>query len=109
MISEAAALIGAGMRNRHEGQTMLFGGSNSISGRKLLAATILATVGLNGLRTAVQTDRSHFWEDLSLPFYGYNPPAGKYPRASGSLSGCRNSSISSSPNAAFDAADKQGD
>ena len=26
------------------------------------------------LRSAVQADRSQFWKDLSLPFYGYNGP-----------------------------------
>jgi non-heme chloroperoxidase len=26
----------------------------------------------DGLRAAVQADRSRFWKDLSLPFYGYN-------------------------------------
>lgn len=26
------------------------------------------------LRAAVQADRSQFWKDLSLPFYGYNRP-----------------------------------
>ena len=31
----------------------------------------------DGLRTAVLTDRSKFWEDLSLPFYGYNRPGAK--------------------------------
>jgi len=28
----------------------------------------------DGLRAAVQADRSKFWKDLSLPFYGYNRP-----------------------------------
>ena len=28
----------------------------------------------NKLRAAVQADRSQFWKDLSLPFYGYNRP-----------------------------------
>ena len=28
-------------------------------------------------RAAVQADRSKFWEDLSLPFYGYNRPGAK--------------------------------
>jgi non-heme chloroperoxidase len=31
----------------------------------------------NGLRAAVQADRSQFWKDLSLPFYGYNRPGAK--------------------------------
>ena len=29
------------------------------------------------LRTNVITDRSQFWKDLSLPFYGYNRPGAK--------------------------------
>ena len=29
------------------------------------------------LRDSVQADRSHFWMDLSLPFYGYNRPGAK--------------------------------
>jgi non-heme chloroperoxidase len=29
------------------------------------------------LRAAVQSDRSAFWRDLSLPFYGYNRPGAK--------------------------------
>jgi non-heme chloroperoxidase len=29
------------------------------------------------LRSAVQADRSAFWKDLSLPFYGYNRPGAK--------------------------------
>jgi non-heme chloroperoxidase len=31
----------------------------------------------DGLRAAVQADRSQFWRDLSLPFYGYNRPDAK--------------------------------
>jgi non-heme chloroperoxidase len=31
----------------------------------------------DGLRAAVQADRSQFWKDLSLPFYGYNRPGAK--------------------------------
>ena len=31
----------------------------------------------DGLRAAVAADRSKFWEDLSLPFYGYNRPGAK--------------------------------
>jgi non-heme chloroperoxidase len=31
----------------------------------------------DGLRTSVQVDRSQFWRDLSLPFYGYNRPGAK--------------------------------
>jgi len=30
-----------------------------------------------GLRAGVQADRSQFWTDLSLPFYGYNRPDAK--------------------------------
>jgi non-heme chloroperoxidase len=29
------------------------------------------------LRSAVQADRSKFWQDLSMPFYGYNRPGAK--------------------------------
>jgi non-heme chloroperoxidase len=29
------------------------------------------------LRAGVQADRSQFWKDLSLPFYGYNRPSAK--------------------------------
>jgi non-heme chloroperoxidase len=31
----------------------------------------------DGLRKSVQADRSQFWKDLSLPFYGYNRPSAK--------------------------------
>jgi non-heme chloroperoxidase len=31
----------------------------------------------NGLRASVQADRSQFWMDYSLPFYGYNRPGAK--------------------------------
>ena len=31
----------------------------------------------DGLRAGVQADRSQFWKDLSLPFYGYNRPGAK--------------------------------
>lgn len=31
----------------------------------------------DGLRTNVLTDRSQFWLDLSMPFYGYNRPGAK--------------------------------
>src|SRR5215217_3617752 len=31
----------------------------------------------NQIRAAVQADRSQFWKDLSLPFYGYNRPSAK--------------------------------
>jgi non-heme chloroperoxidase len=31
----------------------------------------------NQLRAGVQADRSKFWKDLSLPFYGYNRPGAK--------------------------------
>jgi non-heme chloroperoxidase len=33
----------------------------------------------DGLRASVQADRSQFWKDLSLPFYGYNRPDVKVP------------------------------
>jgi non-heme chloroperoxidase len=32
---------------------------------------------LDQLRASVLTDRSRFWRDLSLPFYGYNRPGAK--------------------------------
>jgi non-heme chloroperoxidase len=31
----------------------------------------------DGLRSSVQADRSQFWKDLSMAFYGYNRPAAK--------------------------------
>jgi non-heme chloroperoxidase len=31
----------------------------------------------DGLRANVATDRSQFWKDLSMPFYGYNRPGAK--------------------------------
>jgi non-heme chloroperoxidase len=31
----------------------------------------------DGIRTGVQTDRSQFFKDLTLPFYGYNRPGAK--------------------------------
>src|SRR5881392_2807448 len=31
----------------------------------------------DGLRASVVADRSQFWKDLSMPFYGYNRPAAK--------------------------------
>jgi non-heme chloroperoxidase len=31
----------------------------------------------DGLRSNVQADRSQFWKDLSMPFYGYNRPGAK--------------------------------
>jgi len=31
----------------------------------------------NQLRSGVEADRSQFWKDLSLPFYGYNRPGAK--------------------------------
>jgi len=31
----------------------------------------------DGLRASVVADRSKFWKDLSLPFYGYNRPGAK--------------------------------
>jgi non-heme chloroperoxidase len=33
------------------------------------------------IRAAVQADRSQFWKDLSLPFYGYNKPGAKISEA----------------------------
>lgn len=31
----------------------------------------------DGIRANVLTDRSQFWKDLTLPFYGYNRPGAK--------------------------------
>jgi non-heme chloroperoxidase len=31
----------------------------------------------DGIRASVQADRSQFWKDLTLPFYGYNRPGAK--------------------------------
>jgi non-heme chloroperoxidase len=31
----------------------------------------------DGVRSAVATDRTQFWRDLSMPFYGYNRPGAK--------------------------------
>src|SRR5260370_2604738 len=31
----------------------------------------------DGIRAGVVADRSQFWKDLSLPFYGYNRPGAK--------------------------------
>jgi non-heme chloroperoxidase len=33
--------------------------------------------GVRQLRAGVLADRSQFWKDLSLPFYGYNRPGAK--------------------------------
>src|ERR1700674_2851829 len=44
----------------------------------------------DGLRASVVADRSQFWKDLSMPFYGYNRPGAKVSegvRASVSLQG----------------------
>jgi non-heme chloroperoxidase len=37
----------------------------------------------DGLRASVVADRSQFWKDLSLPFYGYNRPGAKVSERSG--------------------------
>ncbi|MGM5028286.1 alpha/beta fold hydrolase [Tardiphaga sp. 862_B3_N4_1] len=37
----------------------------------------LPTSVFDGLRTSIITDRSAFWKDLSMPFYGYNRPNAK--------------------------------
>jgi non-heme chloroperoxidase len=31
----------------------------------------------DGIRASVLADRSQFWKDLSMPFYGYNRPGAK--------------------------------
>ena len=43
----------------------------------------------DGLRASVVKDRSQFWKELSMPFYGYNRPAPRFRRACASRSGCR--------------------
>jgi non-heme chloroperoxidase len=35
------------------------------------------TEAFDQLRASVIADRSQFWKDLSLPFYGYNRPGAK--------------------------------
>src|ERR1700730_16900157 len=37
----------------------------------------LAITVFDGLRASVAADRSQFWKDLSMPFYGYNRPGAK--------------------------------
>jgi non-heme chloroperoxidase len=37
----------------------------------------------------VQADRSQFFKDLTLPFYGYNRPGRRSPKVCASPSGCR--------------------
>jgi non-heme chloroperoxidase len=41
------------------------------------------------IRAGVLADRSQFWRDLSMPFYGYNRPAAKVPEGCASHSGSR--------------------
>ena len=41
------------------------------------------------IRAGVVADRSQFWKDLSMPFYGYNRPGAKISKACASRSGCR--------------------
>lgn len=43
----------------------------------------------DALRSSVKADRSQFWKDLSLPFYGYNHPGQPFPRACARRSGSR--------------------
>jgi non-heme chloroperoxidase len=54
----------------------------------------------NQLRASVQADRSQFWKDLSLPFYGYNRPGAKI---SGGVreSFCRQGMVAGFPAAYF--------
>ena len=40
-------------------------------------------------RAAVLADRSQFWKDLSMPFYGYNRPGAKISEGVRESSGCR--------------------
>ena len=37
----------------------------------------LSADAFDQIRAAVQADRSQFWKDLTLPFYGYNRPGAK--------------------------------
>jgi non-heme chloroperoxidase len=39
------------------------------------------------VRKNVQADRSQFWKDLSLSFYGYNRPTHRFPKEYGNPSG----------------------
>ncbi len=41
------------------------------------------------IRAGVIADRSQFYRDLTLPFYGYNRPGAKISKACGSRSGCK--------------------
>ena len=40
------------------------------------------------VRAAVQADRSQFWKELSMPFYGYNRPGRRRRRGCVTPSGC---------------------
>ena len=42
-----------------------------------------------GIRAGVRADRSQFFKDLTLPFYGFNRAGRACPRASANPSGCR--------------------
>jgi non-heme chloroperoxidase len=41
------------------------------------------------IRAGVVADRSQFFKDLTMPFYGYNRPDAKISRAYANLSGCK--------------------
>ena len=41
------------------------------------------------IRAGVATDRSQFFKDLTMPFYGFNRPARRCRRGCATLSGCR--------------------
>src|SRR6478672_3698561 len=45
---------------------------------------------LDKLRAAVHADRSQFWKDLSLPFYGYNRPGANLGRGARIILAARN-------------------
>jgi non-heme chloroperoxidase len=41
------------------------------------------------IRANVLADRSKFWKDLSIPFYGFNRPARRFRKVCANPSGCR--------------------
>src|SRR5213593_79447 len=43
----------------------------------------------NQIRAGVLADRSQFFKDLTMPFYGYNRPGRRLPRECASRFGCR--------------------
>ena len=43
----------------------------------------------DSLRAELAADRSQFYKDLTLPFYGYNRPGAKISEGSATSGGCR--------------------